>query len=97
MALPAVAPAPSSMAVNIAYESQHCRVRELELDDACADIGNWMADPAIARALNAPARALSLDDVRKYIASHDRISGHLLGVFRKQDGALIGIWSVYID
>ena len=82
---------------NIAYESEHCTVRELEPADACETICGWMADPAIAKALNAPVRALSMDDLRKYIAQHDRVDGHLLGVFKRSTGELIGLWSVYVD
>lgn len=83
--------------VNIAYETEHCFVRELELSDASETICNWMANPETAKALNAPARALSLDDVRKYISGHDRINGHLLGIFERRSRSLIGFWSVYVD
>lgn len=83
--------------VSISYETENAFVRELELSDASETICNWMANPETAKALNAPARALSLDDLRKYIAGHDRITGHLLGIFDKRNGKLVGLWSVYVD
>lgn len=88
---------PRTTPTDIAYDTPHCTVRELVSADACQQICNWMSDPAIARALNAPVRALTIDDLRKYIADHDRIAGHLLGIFRKSDRELIGLWSVYVD
>ena len=83
--------------LNIVYETEHCLVRELELSDDCEALSRWMADPETAKALNAPVQTLSMEDVRKYVLSHNRIDGHLLGVFDKSNQKLIGIWSVYID
>ena len=95
MAIPARAA--TQAALNISYETEHCLVRELDPSDASDVICGWMSDPDVARALNAPARAISMDELHRYIAQHDRVTGHLLGVYRKQDGALIGLWSVYVD
>ena len=89
-------PAPTTP-FNIGYETDHYLIREMELSDASDTIGGWMADPVIARAVNAPARATSMDDLRRYIAGHNRIDGHLLGVFDKHTKAQIGLWSVYVD
>lgn len=83
--------------LNISYETPNSFVRELELSDACEAMCNWMADPDIAKAVNAPTKALSMDDLRRYIAGHDRINGHLLGVFDNRNRELVGVWSVYID
>jgi len=95
MAIPASTVAHT--ALSISFETEHCRVRELEPSDASEVICGWMSDPDVARGLNAPVRAISMDELRRYIAQHDRVTGHLLGVYRKQDGALIGLWSVYVD
>jgi hypothetical protein len=83
--------------INISYETEHCIVRDLEASDACETICNWMSDPEIAKGLNAPVLALSMDDLHKYIASHNRIDGHLLGVFDRPTGQILGLWSVYLD
>lgn len=81
----------------IRYETENYLVRELELEDASERVCAWMADPTTARMLNAPVRALGLDDLRKYISSHDRIDGHLLGIFDKETDTQAGLWSIYVD
>lgn len=83
--------------LNISYETDNCIVRELELTDPLEVIGGWMAQPEIARGLNAPARVLGVEDLRKYVAGHNRIDSHALGVFDRKTGALKGLWSVYVD
>lgn len=83
--------------VNIAYETENCTVRELEPDDACETIAGWLADPETARALNAKPRAIGMDELRAYIASFNRVNGHLLGIFDRKTGAIVGFWEVYID
>ena len=83
--------------IDIGYETQNCIVRELEPGDANETIGNWMSDPDTAKALNAPARVIGMDELRRYIASFDRVTSHLLGIFDRRSGAIVGLWSVYID
>jgi len=83
--------------LNISFETPHCFVRELELSDELELLSEWLSDPQIARGLNAPVGSLSLEDARKYVASHDRIKSHALGVFSKATGKLQGMWAVYID
>lgn len=83
--------------LNISYETDNCIVRELELTDPLEVIGGWMAQPEIAKGLNAPARVLDIEDLRKYVTSHNRIDGHALGVFDRKTGTLKGLWSVYVD
>jgi hypothetical protein len=87
----------ASTPLNISYETENCIVRELELTDPLEVIGGWMAKPEIAKGLNAPARVLDIEDLRKYVASHNRIDAHALGVFDRQTGTLKGLWSVYVD
>jgi hypothetical protein len=83
--------------LNIRYETEHCIVRELELTDPLEVIGGWMAQPDIAKGLNAPARVLDIEDLRKYVTSHNRIDSHALGVFDRKTGTLKGLWSVQVD
>jgi hypothetical protein len=83
--------------LNICYQTEHCVVRELELTDPLEEIGRWMAQPDIARGLNAPVRELGVEELRKYVLSHDRINSHALGVFDRLTGRLKGLWSVYVD
>lgn len=88
---------PETTPTDISFETEHCIVRELELDDNLERLCEWMSEPHIARSLNAPVTKLTIEEVRKYVASHDRIAGHALGVFNKVTGELMGIWSVYVD
>jgi len=91
-------PTPQTPApIVIRVETEHYLVRTLDVDDASERAGQWLADPEKAKMINAPARALSLAEMRAYIASHDRISGHILGIFDKANGNHIGFWAIYID
>jgi RimJ/RimL family protein N-acetyltransferase len=86
-------PAPS----DIRLETAHFILRTLTADDPLERAAAWLADPAKAAMINAPARAMPVEAFRKYLASHDRVRGHLLGIFAKEGGALVGFWAVYID
>ena len=71
--------------------------RTIESGDASDDWGNWMLEPSTLKALNAAPLKLDADMIRSYIASFDRKKSHLLGIFQKTDGKLIGIRAIYID
>ncbi len=81
----------------IALETADYIVRTLETGDASEAFREWLADPDTARMLNAPTRHLSAEAVRDYIASFDRVKAHLLGIFEKATGRLVGIRAVYIN
>lgn len=81
----------------IALETPDFVVRTLEPGDAGEAFREWLADPETARMLNAPARRLSAETVRDYIASFDRVKAHLLGIFEKVTGRLVGIRAVYVN
>jgi RimJ/RimL family protein N-acetyltransferase len=81
----------------IRVDTEHYLVRSLDVADATERAGQWLADPQKAKMINAPARALSLTEMRDYIAGHDRIAGHILGIFDKANGNHIGFWAVYVD
>src|SRR5258706_14963573 len=83
--------------INVHIETENYLLRTLERQDASDRCCGWLADPAKARMINAPARAMSPGDFADYISSHDRIRGHILGIFDKATGTHVGIWSVYID
>lgn len=87
----------SRVPLNINYETDNCIVRELEVTDPLDVICSWMARPDIAHGLNAPVRQLDLEELRKFVASRDRIESHALGVFDKATGKLVGMWTVYVD
>jgi hypothetical protein len=83
--------------LNISYETDNCIVRELEVTDPLDVICSWMARPEIAHGLNTPAKPLDIDELRKFVASRNRVDSHALGVFDRASGKLVGMWTVYVD
>jgi hypothetical protein len=81
----------------IALETPDYIVRSLEIGDASDAWRDWLADPETARMLNAQPAQMNVDTVRNYIASFDRVRAHLLGIFEKATGRLIGIRAVYVN
>jgi len=95
LAEPAVEPA--HLPRTIALDTEHYLLRTLEIGDITERACGWFADPTKARMINAPARALTHAEFSDYIASHDRMSGHVLGIFEKPSLRFVGLWSAYID
>jgi hypothetical protein len=81
----------------IAFETANYLLRTLEPGDAGAGWREWLTNPDAARNLNVRAEPMTEETVRNYIASFDRKRNHLLGIFEKETGRLIGIRAVYID
>lgn len=71
--------------------------RTIDSGDATEDWANWLTEPSTVKALNAAPLKLDIAMIRSYIATFDRKKSHLLGIFDKEDGQLIGIRSIYID
>jgi [ribosomal protein S5]-alanine N-acetyltransferase len=82
---------------HIRLQTAHYILRTLEPADVSQGWTQWLADSGTARMLNAQARAASIDEIRQYVASFDGHNNHLLGIFEKDGGALIGIRAIYID
>jgi hypothetical protein len=55
------------------------------------------ADPTAAHQLNARPTALTIPQLEAYIDRFDGISSHLIGIFEKTAGRLVGIRSIYVD
>jgi RimJ/RimL family protein N-acetyltransferase len=81
----------------IRLETANYLLRTLEPADAAESWRDWLADPDTARQLNAQPARLTLEALRNYIASFNRATAHLLGVFEKDGGRLIGIRAIYIN
>ena len=81
----------------ICLETATYILRTIEASDATADWANWLLEPTTLKALNAAPLKLDLPTLRDYIATFDGRKSHLLGIFDKTDGTLIGIRAVYID
>jgi RimJ/RimL family protein N-acetyltransferase len=81
----------------IRLETPHHIVRTVERADANESFAKWLLDPEAARQLNSTPRAMTMDTLRKYIDSFDRVKSHLLGIFDKETGRLVGIRSIYVN
>ena len=82
---------------DIRLETPNYIMRSMVPDDAVDHVRAWLADPDIARLLNAPAQSVPEEQFRKYIESHDRIDSHIVGIFDRQTGEQLGFWAFYID
>ncbi|MDZ4741258.1 MAG: GNAT family protein [Alphaproteobacteria bacterium] len=81
----------------IRLETPHHIVRTAELSDATQRWCKWLLDPATSRLLNAKPAEMTMENLRTYIARFDRSQSHLLGIFDKQTGLIVGIRSLYVD
>lgn len=82
---------------NIMIDTPNYVVRTLEEHDDMGNWGEWLDDPNTARMLNARPKNMTADDFKDYVRAFDRIDNHLLGIFRREGGLLIGMWSNYIN
>jgi RimJ/RimL family protein N-acetyltransferase len=72
-------------------------LRTMEPEDDMGDWGSWLSDPETARTLNARSVTLTQQQFTDYVRSFDRINRHLLGIFEREGGKLIGVRSYQID
>ena len=84
-------------AFTIRLESAHYLLRTIDSADATESWAEWLLEPTTARALNAAPLKLDVGMIRSYIATFDRKKSHLLGIFEKEGGTLVGIRAIYID
>lgn len=83
--------------LTILIDTPNYILRTLEEHDEMGDWCNWMDEPATARMLNMQPRKLTAGDFHRYVQAFDRVNHHLVGIFRRSDRMLVGIWSVYVD
>ena len=81
----------------IRLETPHYLLRSIDSADATESWGNWLLEPSTLKALNAAPLKLDAAMIRSYIATFDRKKSHLLGIFEKGLGQLVGIRAIYID
>ena len=72
-------------------------VRTITIEDASDRWASWMADPEASYMLNAPAKAMSKNDIVAYIEGFDQRSRLLLGIFEKATGKHLGFLRIDID
>jgi len=85
----------SQKAVRI--DSEKYIIRTIYAGDATDRWAGWMSDPEAMHMLNMPARAWKKADVINYIKTFDQRTSLLLGIFEKQSGTHIGIFTVDIN
>ncbi|MCE9522614.1 MAG: GNAT family N-acetyltransferase [Alphaproteobacteria bacterium] len=81
----------------IRLETPHHIVRTVERADATERWCNWLLDPVATRHLNAAPQAMTMDQLLDYIDRFDRKQSHLLGIFDKDSGIIVGVRAIYID
>jgi RimJ/RimL family protein N-acetyltransferase len=72
-------------------------IRTVERADATGRWCNWLLDPAAIQQLNTKPKLLSLPELEAYIARFDGVSSHLIGIFEKTTGRIVGMRSIYVD
>ncbi|MEQ1755417.1 MAG: GNAT family N-acetyltransferase [Micropepsaceae bacterium] len=83
--------------LTIRLDTPNYLVRTVDASDDMGTWCDWMDEPETARMLNVPPRKLSPEDFKKYVHAFDRINNHLLGIFKRSTGQLVGLWAVYVD
>jgi RimJ/RimL family protein N-acetyltransferase len=81
----------------VRIHSEEYLIRTIGMDDASDRWASWMSDPEAMHMLNMPARSWKKSDVVNYIKTFDQRSNLLLGIFEKQSGTHIGIFTVDIN
>jgi RimJ/RimL family protein N-acetyltransferase len=82
---------------NVRIHTEKDLIRTIETADASDRWAGWMSDPEAMHMLNMPARSWKKADVVDYIKTFDQRSSLLLGIFEKQGGTHIGIFTVDIN
>ena len=90
-------PAPEQSKRNVRIDSEKYLIRTIETDDASDRWAGWMSDPEVMHMLNLRARTWKKADVLDYIKTFDQQSSLLLGIFEKQGGTHIGVFTVDIN
>lgn len=83
--------------IEVDLETERFFLQSMRPEEITERMCAWLADPRKAHMINAPARTMIIADFERYLASHDRKRGHLLGIRSKLTGELIGFWAVYVD
>lgn len=81
----------------VRIHSEKYLIRTIGMDDASDRWASWMSDPEAMHMLNMPARNWKKNDVINYIKTFDQRSSLLLGIFEKESGTHIGIFTVDIN
>lgn len=81
----------------LTLETERYIVRSMTPADVNEDYVRWTKDEEIMAGVNSAPKAMTLQDIRKYVANFNNRTGFHLGIFLKETGRLIGFYSVYYD
>jgi RimJ/RimL family protein N-acetyltransferase len=81
----------------VRIDSEKYLIRTIEPDDASDRWASWMSDPEVTHMLNLRARTWKKADFLDYMKTFDQQSSLLLGIFEKQRGTHIGMFTVDIN
>lgn len=81
----------------VRVETANYVVRSVEPADVTEGWCEWMMDARTQVMLNAKPRRMTKDDILAYIVRFDRKTSHLLGIFEKATGKIVGMRVVYIE
>ena len=81
----------------IVLDTPHYIARTLESADITPAWQDWLRDPTAASNLNAKPATATREQLRDYVQSFNRTTSHLLGIFEKETGRLIGIRAIYLN
>ncbi|UCI30749.1 GNAT family N-acetyltransferase [Mesorhizobium sp. B4-1-4] len=77
--------------------SDKVRIRTLRPSEVTSEIAEWLTDPAVMEALNAPQKAMGLEAFRVYVASFDNLKRNLMTILRRPDDTPLGLAVVEVD
>jgi RimJ/RimL family protein N-acetyltransferase len=81
----------------VEIHSEKYLIRTIAADDASDRWAGWMSDPDVRYMLNMAPRSWKKADVVNYIHTFNQGQNLLLGIFDKQSGAHVGIFTVDIN
>ena len=81
----------------VRIDSDKYLVRTIEANDASDRWAGWMSDPDVRYMLNMAPRSWKKADVVSYINTFNQVQNLLLGIFDKQSGTHVGIFTVDIN
>jgi RimJ/RimL family protein N-acetyltransferase len=85
------------LARRLYFEAPNYIIRTLDVGDATEGWCEWLADPRAQLNLNAKPRRMTMGELTAYIAAFDCITSHLMGIFERNSGQLVGIRVAYVD
>src|SRR5215471_8604154 len=81
----------------VRLQTKRFLLRSMTPNDSLERWTNWLNDPEVMGTLNVPVRALTVDQMRSYIASGDNNKRYLIGIFDLATQVQMGLFRIEID